>query len=257
MRRFVIGDIHGCAKALDTLIDSIAPTKADEIVFLGDYVDRGPNSRDVINQVIELGKSCRTVTLRGNHEIMLQGVALYGMDDQVWLSNGGNSTVASYGGNVSRIPEHHLDFFRSLRPYYEIEEAIFVHAGYVPELEMRLQDETALYWMHLTDPFPGPHCSGKRVFVGHTPQPGGTVLDIGHLVGIDTYCFGGGFLTAMELASEDIIQVNRQGHVRKTPLKKLYDGTRWVAKAAGGFCKKWQTPAEPEVSKTAEQSDAG
>jgi serine/threonine protein phosphatase 1 len=82
-------------------------------------------------------------------------------------------------------------------------------------------------------------------------------LDIGHLVGIDTYCFGGGYLTAMDLATEDTIQVSRHGHLRKAPLKKLFDGTRSAAKAAGAFCRKWATPAESKATKTAEQSEAG
>ena len=92
MRRFVIGDIHGCAKALRTLIETIAPRAEDELVFLGDYVDRGPDSRDVVDQVIDLHDRCRVVALRGNHEIMLMGVALGGLDDTVWLANGGKAT---------------------------------------------------------------------------------------------------------------------------------------------------------------------
>ncbi len=104
MRRFVIGDIHGCAKALRTLIETIAPQPDDELVFLGDYVDRGPDSRDVVDQVIELQQQCRVVALRGNHEIMLMGVAIGGLDDSVWLANGGKATVSSYGGCLSKIP---------------------------------------------------------------------------------------------------------------------------------------------------------
>lgn len=237
MRRFVIGDIHGCAKALDTLIESIHPASSDEIVFLGDYIDRGPNSRDVVKQVIELGKSCRTVTLRGNHEIMMLGVALYGLDDKGWLANGGNATLSSYGGKLSKVPDLHIEFFRGLRPYYETDKSIFVHAGYHPEIEMRHQDETTLYWTHLADPLPAPHISGKRVFVGHTPQPDGIVLSTQHLVAVDTYCFGGGFLTAYDVDSCETIQVNRHGHVRKAPLRKLVEGLQAAAKTAGKMCR--------------------
>lgn len=254
MRRFVIGDIHGCAKALDTLIESINPTSTDEIVFLGDYVDRGPNSRDVVKQVIELGKACRTVTLRGNHEIMLLGVALYGLDDKIWLGNGGNATLTSYGGKLSRIPDDHIEFFRGLRPYYETDDSIFVHAGYDPHLEMRHQDETALYWMHLGDPLPGPHVSGKRVYVGHTPQPSGTVLHADHLLGIDTYCFGGGFLTAYDVASGKCIQANRHGHLRKAPLKKLLDGTKGAAIVCGKMYQKWVAGKPTDPTDTAAES---
>lgn len=75
MRRFVIGDIHGCGKALRTLIETIDPDTEDEIVFMGDYIDRGPDSRDVVQQVLDLRERCQVVALRGNHEIMLLGVA--------------------------------------------------------------------------------------------------------------------------------------------------------------------------------------
>lgn len=136
MRRFAIGDIHGCAKALRTLIESIDPQTNDELVFLGDYVDRGPDSRDVVDQVIALHDRCRVVTLRGNHEIMLLGVTLGGLDDFVWLNNGGQATVASYGGCLSKIPARHLAFFQDLLPYHESSDAIFVHAGFDPQLAM-------------------------------------------------------------------------------------------------------------------------
>ena len=133
MRRYVIGDIHGCAKALRTLIENIDPTEEDELVFLGDYVDRGPNSRDVVQQIIDLRDQCKVIPLRGNHEIMLLGVVLGGLDDKVWLGNGGVSTVSSYGGSLKKIPIPHLDFFQSFQTYYETNESIFVHAGYDPD----------------------------------------------------------------------------------------------------------------------------
>ncbi len=118
MRRYVIGDIHGCAKALRTLIETIQPNEEDEVIFLGDYIDRGPNSRDVVQQILELQQRCKVIPLRGNHEIMLLGVVLGGLDETVWLENGGISTVSSYGGSLSKIPDKHLDFFQSLRACY-------------------------------------------------------------------------------------------------------------------------------------------
>lgn len=256
MRRFVIGDIHGCAKALRTVIDTIAPTPDDEIVFLGDYVDRGPDSRNVVDQVIELQSRCRTVLLRGNHEIMLQGV-LQGCDNEVWLANGGRATVNSYGGSTERVPQSHLDFFRRLRAYYETEDAIFVHAGYDPNLEMRLQTEMTNYWMHLDHPFPGPHVSGKRVFVGHTPQGSGNVLDIGHLVCLDTYCFGGGYLSAYELFSEEIIQVDRHGHLRRSPIARLSSQCKKVASTLGYAYKQLSKPRPDHGQPKTAADDAG
>lgn len=218
MRRFVIGDIHGCGKALRTLLEEIAPTQDDELVFLGDYIDRGPDSRNVVDQLLELKTRTRLVALRGNHEIMLLGVTLGGLNPSVWLSSGGRATLTSYGGSLEKIPDAHLEFFQSLHNFYETDEAIFVHAGYDPQTPMPLQQDAACFWEHLPSPPlppPAPHLSGKRVFVGHTPQAHGSVLNLGHLVCVDTYCFGGGYLTAMDVVSDELIQVDRHGHQRR------------------------------------------
>jgi len=222
MRQFVIGDIHGCSKALRTLIEDIAPAENDELIFLGDYVDRGPDSRGVIDQLIELQQICRVVPLKGNHEIMLNGVAFGGLEADMWLQSGGKATVTSYGGTLDKIPASHETFLRSLWPHYETDKAIFVHAGYQPHLPMDQQPDECRYWAHLGPASPGPHVSGKRVFVGHTPQPAGNVLDLGHLVCVDTYCFGTGYLTAMNVDNDEMIQVDRKGFRRRVPAEALW-----------------------------------
>ncbi|TWU41040.1 metallophosphoesterase family protein [Novipirellula artificiosorum] len=223
MRQYVIGDIHGCGKAIRSLIEAIEPCPDDELIFLGDYIDRGPDTKDVVEQIIELQQRCRVVALRGNHELMLMGVVSAGLDQSIWQQSGGQATIASYGGSLEKIPESHLRFFRSLRPHYETDQFIFVHANYVADCPMARQEDAARYWAHLDFPYPPPHQSGKRVFVGHTPQAGGEILDLGYLVCIDTYCFGGGYLTALQTDSSDMIQVDRHGHVRRTPAKILMD----------------------------------
>jgi len=223
MRRFVIGDIHGCSKALRTLIEAIEPTAEDELIFLGDYIDRGPDSKDVVDQILQLKQRCQVKALRGNHEIMLVGVALHGLEDEIWLENGGSTTVASYGGKLDKIPESHLDFFQQLLAYYETDDAIFVHAGYGHLAEMDDLDDTTLYWKHLPFPLPLPHKSGKRVFLGHTPQAEGDILEREHLVCLDTYCFGGGYLTAYDIDSGAVIQADRQGHLRRRPIVAIIE----------------------------------
>ena len=225
MRRFVIGDIHGCAKALRTLIECIDPCADDEIIFLGDYVDRGPDSRGVIDQIIELQDRCRVVALRGNHEIMLCGVAYAGLEAKIWMDSGGKATVTSYGGSLEKIPASHKEFFHSLLPHYETQDAIFVHACYDPHLPMEQQSEEIRYWTHISL-VPPPHFSGKRVYVGHTPQPGGLVLDLGYLVCVDTYCFGTGFLTAVNVDTDEVIQVDNKGFRRRIPGEAF---RHWVA----------------------------
>jgi serine/threonine protein phosphatase 1 len=255
MRQFAIGDIHGCSKALRSLIELIDPGPEDELVFLGDYVDRGPDSRDVVDQIITLREDCRVVALRGNHEIMLLGVACGGLDDSVWLSNGGLATVTSYGGCLSKIPPDHLAFFQDLVPYYESSSSIFVHAGYAHQLAMHEQHEATTYWNHLATPVPPPHQSGKRVFVGHTPQASGSILDAGHVVCLDTYCFGGGFLTAYEIGSDEVIQTDIHGHPRRAPLLAIPQRLTRLGRAVADRWRRHLHPAsQDQESRRAEIS---
>ncbi|MGV3486736.1 MAG: metallophosphoesterase family protein [Planctomycetaceae bacterium] len=226
MRRFVIGDIHGCSKALRTIVEAIAPQSDDQLIFLGDFIDRGPDSRGVIDLMITTAQQTRVIGLRGNHEVMLLGVVCGGCDPQLWLQSGGAATLASYGGSIEKIPPRHLEFFRSLRAHHETERELFIHAGYDPDVPADKIDDAHRYWNHLTG-LPLPHCSGKRVFVGHTPQANGKVLDYGHLVCLDTYCFGGGWLTALDLDTDEVIQANRHGHLRRDLSTVL---TKWLAR---------------------------
>ncbi len=251
MRRFVIGDIHGCSKALRAVLEAIDPAPQDELIFLGDYVDRGPDSRDVIQQLIQLRDRCQIVALRGNHEIMLLGVALHGLEAEPWLRSGGQATVASYGGSLEKIPADHFEFFQDLRGYYETSDSIFVHAGYQHDRAMPEQDDATTYWGHLPLPPPPPHFSGKRVFVGHTPQPGGEILDVGHLVCVDTYCFGGGYLTALNLATYDAIQADWHGHLRRAPLAALADRLSLYRQRIGGLLRDRFTSLRQQRRETA------
>ena len=221
MARYVIGDVHGCSKALRSLVEILKPGSADELIFVGDYVDRGPNSKDVVEQLLSLKQQCRLTTLRGNHEVMLQGVAMNDRDATTWINNGGNATIASYGGSVTKIPSKHLDFFQDLQRYHETTKELFVHAMYHPQQNLREQSDELTYWTHLPSPVPQPHFSGKRVYLGHTPQADGEVLLHAHLVVVDTYCFGGGYLTAVDLDTDAIVQTDRHGHVRRVPIEQL------------------------------------
>lgn len=217
MRTIAIGDIHGCALALRTLINAIAPTPEDTLVFLGDYVDRGPESRDVIDQIIALKEQCKVIALRGNHEIMFMGAVVGGMEPEMWLRCGGLATIGSYQDAIENIPSTHLQFLTELLPFHETETTIFVHANYLHDIEMAEQPEQYLYWEHLGTSAPAPHQSGKRVVVGHSAQPSGRVLDAGHMICIDTYCFGGRWLTAMDVDQQTIWQANQEGKLRGEP----------------------------------------
>ena len=220
-RTIAIGDVHGCSKALRSIVEAIAPEREDTLVLLGDYIDRGPDARGVIEILVDLQQSCNLVPLRGNHEIMLSSILRQGVATEHWLQSGGQATLASYGGRLARIPDQHLEFFAKLLPFYETEKTIFVHASYDPLREMKDQDEQMLFWNHLLPAPPPPHCSGKKVIVGHTPQGSGMPLDLSHLVCLDTYCFGGLWLSALDLDSRELWQTSYHGHLRRRPLQAL------------------------------------
>ncbi len=216
-RVIAIGDIHGCSAALRTLIKEIAPTREDTIVTLGDYVDRGPDSRGVIDQLIQLADQCQLKPLYGNHEEMMLDVVRDGEPPFRWLQFGGVDTLDSYGfcGNISVIPQSHRDFLESLLNYYETDTEFFVHANYDPRLPLDQLSEHSLRWQKLTEYVPGPHKNGKRAVVGHTHDRGGEIFNVGHLICLDTFCYGGGWLTAMEIGTDRIWQSNVEGQLRR------------------------------------------
>ncbi len=214
-RTIAIGDIHGCAKALAALIQAIEPTEGDLIVPLGDYVDRGPESRKVIDLLIDLVDRCQLVPLLGNHEAMMLAALDSAEVYEHWCRVGGRETLESYGGSLDDLPVEHLIFMRGLKQYHETGSHIFVHANYDATLSLEQQPDRLLLWEHLVHTVPGRHQSGKTVVVGHTPQGTGEILDLGYLVCIDTYCFGGGWLTALDVESGTMWQANRDGELRR------------------------------------------
>lgn len=213
-RVIAIGDIHGCASALDALLDSIEITPADTIVTLGDYIDRGPDSSAVIERLVDLISTCKLVPLLGNHELMMLEVVRESYDPSFWLSCGGDATVASYGGDLRNVPQHHRMFFKHCVRHHETDRHIFVHANYEFDLPVSEQSDSILFWEHIINEVPPPHVSGKRVFVGHTPQQDGMVVDMGHLVLLDTFCFGGKYLSAMDADTGFVWQADNHGKVR-------------------------------------------
>lgn len=214
-RTIAIGDIHGCSIALAALIDWIAVQPDDTIITLGDYVDRGIDSKGVLDQLIALEERCRLVPLLGNHDEMMLHARDGRSDFKFWLACGGDSALESYGsaGQLSLIPAAHFRFLERCRPFFETETHLFMHANYRPDLPLERQDESVLRWLSLLDYTPGPHCSGKIAIVGHTQQP--DVLNLGHLVCIDTACCAGGWLTALDVESGKIWQVDEKGRRRK------------------------------------------
>lgn len=215
-RLIAIGDIHGCATALDLILEAIEPQPGDTIVTLGDYVDRGPDSKGVIDRLIALQSTCQLVALQGNHEEMMLDVVTGKQPHHRWLQYGGVDTLDSYGfmGNLDVIPDEHHAFFESMVDFHETENHLFVHANYLPDSPLGEQDIYTLRWQKLSESIPGPHCSGKRAVLGHTHDRGGEIFDLGHMVCIDTYCYGGRWLTALELNSGKTWQASLKGDFR-------------------------------------------
>ena len=214
-RTIAIGDIHGCPKALRAIIDAVQPTADDTLVLLGDYVDRGPDSRGVLDYVLELESRYRVVPLMGNHELMLLDSVQNPRVIGPWLECGGDSTVRSYDGNLSNIPPEHLEFIRRCKRYYEVATHFFVHANYAADIALDEQPDYLLFWEHLHFHVPAPHENGKLAIVGHTSQKTGEILDHGHVVCIDTFCYGGGWLTAIDVESGQVWQADRHGRLRE------------------------------------------
>ena len=224
-RIIAIGDIHGCATALATLIEAIQPTEMDTLVFLGDYIDRGPDSRGVIDQVIALGQHCTVVPLLGNHEEMLLAVLEGGRSEiKFWLTFGGDRALASYGWKGgpdlhpsyvrSLIPGEHVEFVKACRDFFETVNHIFVHAYYEPKVPLHEQKWSVLRWASLP-PNPKRHSSWKTAVVGHTPQRNGEILNLGCVLCIDTLAHGGGWLTALEVEpGRRVWQANEVGEMR-------------------------------------------
>jgi len=168
----------------------------------------------VLEQLLDLRERCRLVLVRGNHEVMM----LDALDDPAlrdfWLINGGLQTLTSYGGRTEQVDAAHRALLSQCVPHFETERYLLVHANYMPHLPMSEQPDRVRLWQHLTTHTPGPHESGKTAIVGHTPQFDGDILDLGHVICLDTCCFGGGYLTAMELDSRQLWQADVHGRMR-------------------------------------------
>src|SRR5262249_9721514 len=200
----------------------VRPGPEDTLVFLGDYIDRGPDSRGVLDLLISLSTRCRLVPLLGNHEEMLIAAARDRNAVRVWLSCGGVEALRSYGwapggprrGLADWSPERHWRFLAGCLTYYETDTHLFVHAGYIPELPMDQQPRAALLWRVTDARTAQPHRSGKVAVVGHTPQRSGEILDLGFLVCTDTNCHRGGWLTALDVETGQVWQADQHGRLR-------------------------------------------
>ncbi len=209
---FAIGDIHGCLEKLEELMAKLdIDRQKDTLVFIGDYIDRGKSGKEVVDYVINLqGQYHNVVCLLGNHEQMFMQY-LEGSDEELYLGNGGVSTLSSYeiflSDNIEKrrgkIPEAHWKFYESLLPYYETDGYIFVHAGIRPGVPLKEQTLDDLLWIRY-EFIENEKDFGKTVIFGHTPLMSPLIEK--NKIGIDTGAVYGGKLTCVELPEIKIYQ---------------------------------------------------
>jgi serine/threonine protein phosphatase 1 len=204
---FAVGDIHGCYEKVVTLMKRLVfDARRDFLVFLGDYINRGPQSREVISFLLEMRQTCEHIVfLKGNHEhelleyartgdvVRLHGLRRMGVEET--LKSYGNSPVSTLR-DLSFLPPEHRQFIEQLEPYFQMDGYLFVHAGVAPGEDVeRCSIETMV---NVRGPFL--ECRKtmeSKIVFGHTPFE--TPLVTPHKIGIDTGAAYGNLLTAVEL----------------------------------------------------------
>jgi len=213
LQYIAIGDIHGCLKSLKALWQKISDYNDVKFIFVGDYIDRGPDSKGVIDFLIDIQSDHDCLYLRGNHEQML----LDALEQQAishWFRNGGEATLASYGSdlNIKNIPQSHLDFIKNTVLYFDTDEYFFAHAGAPPEMTIETSiksPESQDYFLWGRDHLNALSTSWEKTVVfGHTPRA--FPIRRPRMLGIDTGCvydeIGYGKLTAVVLPDEHFIE---------------------------------------------------
>lgn len=218
-RTLAIGDIHGCDVALKTVLEQLDPRGDDTLVVLGDIVDRGPGSRQAIEQLVALSERCRVIPIFGNHEEMMLSANSSGEWSDGWLAFGGRQTLDSYGGSLENVPVEHWEFIKSARNYWVSDGSVFVHANLEPGVPLERQVPEWLRWKHL-DNLKLPVLPGRRIICGHTPQKTGVPLVAPGWVCIDTFACGSGWLTGLDVDTNQYVQARQSGQVRKGKLAR-------------------------------------
>lgn len=214
MSIYAFGDIHGEVFKLKSLVDRVFPEKDAKLIFLGDYIDRGSFSYEVIEYLLELDSKYDCVFLMGNHERMLIDY-MSGIYEKIFTANGGQKTITNYelhGWDLNRytyykdrtMPGSHRAFLKQLKKYYETDEFIFVHAGIQPNTPLKNTPDDILLWdtgfRELS------HYKGKVVVYGHCPNK--KPINEKYKIGIDTgACFDDmGDLTCVKLPEREFIK---------------------------------------------------
>jgi len=242
-RFFIVGDLHACPRELETLLAALSLRPEDQLVFLGDYIDRGPGAREVVDLLLELKaeEACALTFLKGNHEDMFLDFMGYdGHYSEAFLFNGGSTTLKSYGLStnapgreaVAALPPAHLEFFLNLKALSPVGEVLCVHAGVNPSRPLEEQSEEDLLWIR-GEFILNPHALPYTVLFGHTPRRE-VFFDLPYKVGLDTGLVYGGKLSCLEWTEKRLFQIAKGGRkVQMTEVASRWDGG--VARARPSF----------------------
>lgn len=216
---YVIGDVHGCSEELKILLHQLPLDSSATLLFLGDYVDRGPDSKGVIDTVLNMSELYRVIALKGNHEWLMEQYLKNPLDPTAsgnFILNGGSPTLASYSldGSTFEIPSAHLAFLKSLKIFYSTNTHFYVHAGIPPDYDFSAQNDATLdpktahqmLWIRsvfLESKVKWP----KMVVHGHTPVPQAEVHP--NRINLDTGCVFGRKLTAWNATTGEFFSVAR------------------------------------------------
>jgi serine/threonine protein phosphatase 1 len=209
-RLFAIGDIHGCFDSFRTLVEQkIQIKKSDKIILLGDYIDRGTHSKEVLDYIIDLqNNGFDIVPLTGNHEVMLLDAFYNDEHLSLWIQNGGTKTLKSFGiGSLKNLDPEYITFFEGLSYYFAIEEYLFVHAGFNDRIDNPFDDQYSMIWER-KESYRHPLLKDKTIVHGHNPVPvticKESLQSNNKVINLDTGCVysnypGYGRLAALEL----------------------------------------------------------
>ena len=215
-RLFAIGDIHGCFKSFREFVErKIKIKKSDKLILLGDYIDRGNQSREVVDYIINLQKKeYDIISLIGNHESMM----LDALDNDEllseWIQNGGSTTLESFGiKSLKQLDQLYIDFLKGLQFYYLFNNFLFVHAGFNDEISNPFEDKYRMIWSR-REKYKNPILKNKIIIHGHSPiselSCKQNIQANNQVINIDTGCVypdkvGYGRLSAIELYSRELI----------------------------------------------------
>jgi len=231
---FVISDIHGCANEFEELIKLLPLNQNSRLIFMGDYIDRGPDSAKVVSKIIHLSEIYECICLKGNHEQMFLDFLLNRDSEEasLFILNGGTATLASYSNENKGyyIPPEHLEFYKNLKLYHIEDKHIFVHAG-LPDIPIEdfenYDTKSDFLWLRKTF-FRSKFNWKKRVIHGHTPVS--ECLFTKKRINIDTGCVYGNKLTALHLPSLKTYQVDKM-----SPPEHIYYTVKGSARKSERF----------------------